>query len=83
MSPHHTQSSMFFGVAALANEALLGVLHQAGRAFNWFELAVQVRRERRQLASLDARLLKDIGLDYGRAFSETSREFTDLPRKRA
>lgn len=45
-------------------------------------IVLQVVRERRQLAALDPRLLKDIGLSESTAFSETQRSMFDLPVRR-
>ena len=42
-------------------------------------LAMQVRRERRLLASLDARTLKDIGLSRADVMREAGRGLWDLP----
>jgi uncharacterized protein YjiS (DUF1127 family) len=47
-----------------------------------FQLALRVRRERRLLATLDARTLKDIGYDRGDAGAEAHRSFWDLPVNR-
>ena len=44
-----------------------------------FELALRVRRERRLLASLDERTLKDIGFNRGDAGAEAGRSFWDVP----
>lgn len=44
-----------------------------------FELAMQVRRERRMLAALDDRVLKDVGFQRGEAQVEAQRSFWDLP----
>jgi len=43
------------------------------------ELALQVRRERRMLHSLDARTLKDLGFDRSDIHVEAERAFWDLP----
>ena len=48
------------------------LLRQIGRMFD-------VARERRQLAELDDRMLKDIGLSRSVAFREFDRSFVDLP----
>jgi len=40
------------------------------------ELAVEVRRERRMLLSMDDRALKDIGLNRGEAYAEAHRPLT-------
>ena len=45
-------------------------------------LADTVARERRALASLDDRLLSDIGVDRATASQESGREYWDLPDDR-
>ncbi len=45
------------------------------------ELALQVRRERRILLGMDARMLKDLGLN-GNAHAEANRPFWDVPADR-
>jgi uncharacterized protein YjiS (DUF1127 family) len=45
------------------------------------ELALQVRRERRILLGMDARMLKDLGLN-GNAHVEANRPFWDVPADR-
>jgi hypothetical protein len=45
----------------------------------WPGRVLRVLRERRQLASLDASMLKDIGLSKADAYREWSRSFWDLP----
>ncbi len=42
-------------------------------------LALDVAKERRQLAALDPRLLKDIGLSESTAYRETRRSLFDVP----
>jgi len=54
---------------------------QVARFLAAVELAIEVRRERQMLRGLDARALKDLGLN-GRADAEASRPFWDLPRDR-
>ena len=44
-----------------------------------FELALQVRRERRMLLSMDDRALKDVGFNRGDAYAEAHRSFWDVP----
>lgn len=50
----------------------------------WATLLIwrRVARERRALAKLDARLLRDIGLDQGSAEVESARPFWDAPAGR-
>jgi uncharacterized protein YjiS (DUF1127 family) len=43
------------------------------------ELALQVRKERHLLASLDERMLKDLGFNRGAACTEAHRSFWDVP----
>lgn len=45
------------------------------RLVNAFRVAALRRRERRQLAALDAHLLRDIGLDMHKAESEIAKPF--------
>jgi uncharacterized protein YjiS (DUF1127 family) len=45
------------------------------------ELALQVRRERQILLGMDARMLKDLGLN-GNAYAEANRPFWDVPADR-
>jgi uncharacterized protein YjiS (DUF1127 family) len=64
---------------------LRGGLAQTGarlvRLIGTIELALQVRRERRTLLGMDARMLKDLGLN-GSAYAEASRPFWDVPADR-
>jgi uncharacterized protein YjiS (DUF1127 family) len=53
-----------------------------GRLVLALELAMQVRRERRMLAALDDRALKDVGFQRGEAQVEAQRSFWDLPNDR-
>lgn len=43
---------------------------------------VRVARERRQLASLDERRLKDLGIDQAATAREAARPFWNLPERR-
>lgn len=49
------------------------------RALRLLGLAVVVAAERRQLAALDDRMLKDIGLSRSTAAREVARDFLDVP----
>ena len=44
-----------------------------------FELALQVRRERRMLSSMDDRALADVGFNRSHAHTEAQRSFWDVP----
>lgn len=51
----------------------------------WFELQtlrLQIRRERRQLATLPPHLLDDMGISEARAQRESRLPFTDVPLQR-
>ncbi|MFM9943313.1 MAG: DUF1127 domain-containing protein [Hyphomicrobiaceae bacterium] len=50
--------------------------------FGWLDLVLKVRRERRELAALDDRMLADIGLSRSLVHAETARDLLDLPRDR-
>jgi uncharacterized protein YjiS (DUF1127 family) len=63
----------------------LGLGCIAGRV--WYlilvlELALEVRRERHMLLSLDDSALKDIGFNRGKAYAEARRSFWDIPSDR-
>ena len=60
-------------------------LGQAGRGRNWFDHVIKrialwqaVARERRHLQSLDAHMLKDLGLTRVDVMRETERPFWDI-----
>jgi uncharacterized protein YjiS (DUF1127 family) len=62
-----------------------GLGRTAGQIWHFIaalEFALQVRKERRLLADLDARTLKDLGFDRGAAGTEARRTFWDLPTDR-
>ncbi|MBO0750844.1 MAG: DUF1127 domain-containing protein [Bradyrhizobiaceae bacterium] len=52
------------------------------RLISVLDLALEVRRERRMLQSMDERALKDIGLSSSEAWAESCRWFWDLPCER-
>lgn len=54
----------------------------AFRAFRVVDLALKVRRERRELATLDDRMLQDIGLSRSLVHHESARDLLDLPPDR-
>ena len=51
----------------------------ASRLITSLSLALQVRKERRLLMSLDERSLKDMGFNRGEAHGESTRGFWDVP----
>ncbi|MEE9587106.1 MAG: DUF1127 domain-containing protein [Hyphomicrobiaceae bacterium] len=57
-----------------------GLWRQIGRGWALMELWASLRRQRRQLASLDEAALKDIGLSGADAFRAAQRPFWDLPK---
>lgn len=62
-----------------------GIAHfgrRISRVLATIELALQVRRERRTLQSLDARTLKDLGFTRGDVHTEAGRALWDLPADR-
>lgn len=48
----------------------------------YFRACFEVARQRRELAGLDARLLRDIGLTEADVARETARSFWDIPAPR-
>lgn len=62
--------------------ALDNVVHVARHAWTSVHAARQAQRERRALAQLDDRMLKDIGLTRSEAYRETKRDIFDLPKPR-
>ena len=52
------------------------------RMLHLLRLALVVASERRQLAALDDRMLKDIGLSRSMAAGEVARDFLDVPIRR-
>ena len=53
-----------------------------GQVFRHLAVAIRVAGERRRLAALDTRMLKDIGLSRSMAHRESSRDFFDIPKAR-
>ena len=47
--------------------------------WQWLKLRIEIRRQRRQLARLDDRALKDIGLSRAEAEAEARRSFWSAP----
>jgi uncharacterized protein YjiS (DUF1127 family) len=60
----------------------LNPLDAVVRAFRVVDLALKVRRERRELAALDDRMLADIGLSRSLVHEESARDLLDLPPER-
>lgn len=75
----------------------VGPDRRAGGALNWWsrtsmrlveavshlQLLDDIRRERRVLATLDDRMLRDLGIDQATAQHESSRRWWDVPANRA
>lgn len=53
----------------------------AGRGLRLVEDWLEISRQRRHLAALDDRMLKDIGLSRATAEKEANRRFWDLPER--
>jgi len=62
-----------------ASGAAAGFRGLFSQVFLRLELALQVRKERRQLQALGEAGLKDIGLSRAHVFAEAHRSFWDLP----
>ncbi|MEZ5856278.1 MAG: DUF1127 domain-containing protein [Hyphomicrobiaceae bacterium] len=69
-------------VPAIAQPTGLKVVRRLCQAVWFLQAAVAVATERRRLARLDDRLLKDIGLSRSTAEREIGREFLDVPAHR-
>lgn len=63
----------------LAPKSLSASAKAPKRGFSLFAL-MDLARERRTLAGLDAHLLRDIGIDQARAATEARRPFWDVPQ---
>jgi len=61
---------------------LLQVATLTSRFARAIATAIEVRRERRRLLSLDRHALKDMGFNKGQADCEASRSFWDIPTDR-
>jgi len=59
-----------------------GVRRHVWQAVRAVEVALRVRSERRALAGLDERSLKDIGYTHSAAWAEAQRRFWDVPAER-
>ncbi len=53
--------------------------HLAIRVADWLLVAMEIRRQRRALATLDDRALTDIGITRAEAETESGRPLWDLP----
>lgn len=56
-------------------------LHRSGRfsVLSWLMASVDAWRSRRQLESLDAHMLEDIGINHSQARAEANRPIWDVP----
>jgi uncharacterized protein YjiS (DUF1127 family) len=59
-----------------------GVRRHVWEALSAVAVAIRVRRERRALAGLDERSLKDIGYTQSAAWAEAQRRLWDVPAER-
>ena len=73
---HSDPSGLLAGGSATGRRDWLSLRQVARRVAGWIEL----RRQRRALARLDAHLLNDIGLPADAAAHEARRPFWDAPR---
>ena len=64
-----------------SRSSLASVKQAIVAALAWPGRVLRVLRERRQLAMLDASMLKDIGISKADAYREWNRAFWDLPRE--
>ncbi len=64
--------------AHTTNTPLVGAMHHTG-FFNWIMEMVAVHKQRRDLAKLDDRALRDIGVSRYQAEVEASRPAWDVP----
>jgi len=60
-------------------DGLVRLAEWCSRSARTVAVALEVRRERRRLLSLDERALKDMGFNKGQAHCEASRSFWDVP----
>ena len=65
-----------------ATRAAASISGAVKRVLTVWQHARTAQRERRALAKLDDRMLKDIGLTRSEAYRETQRDFFDLPKPR-
>lgn len=66
----------------LTHKGLFGGPARKSRLITLIETWLDLSRERRALAALDDRMLKDIGLNRASAAQEARRPFWDVPEER-
>jgi uncharacterized protein YjiS (DUF1127 family) len=62
-----------------SHPGLINIVEGVRRLISALDTALEVRRERQMLLSMDDRALKDIGVNRSKAWTEANRSFWDIP----